>query len=73
MKLKYKIDRAGSWTEGTAVSTADKKEARLALPTKGNRFNEIQVGLDMTTTNSDSPEFYGFGLEVLDLKEEKRT
>ncbi len=72
MKLKYKIDRNSSWTKGDEISTTDAIEARLQLPTKGNRFNEFQVAVDITTSNSTSPELYGISVEVDDLKEEKR-
>lgn len=71
--LKYKIDRNDSWTAGTAVTTADKKEARLELPTKGNRYNEFQVAVDLATSNTTSPEFYGWGWESDDLQHERRT
>jgi len=71
--LKYKIDRADSWTFGDAVSTADKIEARLPLPTKGARFNEFQVGIDLATTNSTSPEVYGWAIDIDDLQRERRT
>ena len=71
--LKYKIDRNSSFVSGTAVTTADKKEARLPLPTKANRFNEFEYAVDLATTNSTSPEFYGIALEVDDLQHERRT
>jgi len=71
--LKYKIDRNSSWTSGSAVTTAAKKEARLQLPTKGNRFNEFQFAVDLATSNSTSPEFYGLGVEIDDLQEEERV
>lgn len=73
MTLKYKIDRNSSWTSGSAVTTADVKEARLPLPTKANRFNEVEVAVDMATTNSTSPEFYGWALDMDDLRHERRT
>lgn len=73
MTLKYKIDRNSSWTSGSAVSTADVKEARLPLPTKANRFNEFQVAVDMATSNSTSPEFYGWAVEYDSLQHERRV
>ena len=72
VKLKYKIDRDSDWTEGTAVTTVGAKEARLSLPTKGNRFNEFQYAVDLATTSSVSPEFYGITLEEDTLAHEKR-
>jgi hypothetical protein len=73
IKLKYKLDRNDNWTEGTAVTTAEKKEARLPLPKKGTRFNELQVGIDLETTGSASPEIYGWAVSIDDLAEEKRV
>ena len=73
MKLKYKIDRESNWEEGTAVSTTGVKEARLPLPTKASRFNEFQVAIDLTTTNTTSPEFYGWGFDFDDLQHERRS
>jgi hypothetical protein len=73
VRLEYKIDRDDNWTEGTAESTANAKESRLQLPTKGNRFNELEMAVNLTTTNTASPNFYGFGLELDDLASEKRT
>ena len=79
VKLKYKIDRASSWTEGVTdnqrgyAQTADDKEARLPFPTKGNRFNEFQVAIDLTTTNTTSPEVYGWAIEIDDLQHERKT
>ena len=73
MTLKYKIDRNDSWTSGSAITTADVKEARLPIPTKANRYNEFQVAVDMATSNTTSPEFYGWALESDDLQHERRT
>lgn len=71
--LKYKIDRESSWVSGDAVTTANVKEARLSLPTRSNRFNEFQFAVDVTTTNSTSPTFYGIGAEIDELTRERRT
>ena len=73
IKLSYKIDRESVWTDGTAVTTADAKEARLLLPTTGGRFDEFQMQTTISTTNSTSPEFYGMGLEYEDMTRERRT
>lgn len=73
IQLSYKIDRNDSWTDGTAETTADKKETRLTLPTKGNRFNEYQAQVTISTTNENSPEFYGLAWEISDLNSEKRV
>ena len=78
VKLKYKIDRSSSWVDGATqankgyATTADEKEARLSLPTKANRFNELQIGIELETTNSDSPEFYGISLELDEMQRERR-
>ena len=71
--LKYKIDRNSNWTTGDTEDTADKKEVRLSFPKQGTRFNELQVGVDLATTNSTSPEFYALGIEIDDLQHERRT
>jgi hypothetical protein len=71
--LKYKIDRQSSWVTGSVVTTADVKEARLALPTKANRFNEFQFGVNLATSNTSSPEFYGIALDEDTLAHERRT
>ena len=71
--LKYKLDRASSWTEDAAVTTANAVEARLPFPTKGNRFNDFQIGIDLATTGSASPEIYGWALDIDELQRERRT
>jgi hypothetical protein len=73
VQLEYKVDRESNWTEGTAVTTAGLKEARLPFPTQDTRFNELQVAIDLATTNTDSPEFYGFAIEYDDLTHERRV
>lgn len=73
VQIEYKIDRNSAWTEATAESTANAIESRVSLPTKTNRFNEFQVAIELTTTNSTSPEFYGFGFEFDNLNRERRT
>lgn len=73
MQLEYKIDRNDSWTEDDAVTTTDAIESRLVFASKSQRFNELQVAIDMATTNSTSPEFYGFGVEIDSLGEERRV
>lgn len=71
--LKYKIDRESDWATNTAESTAAAKESRFPLPTGDTRFNEVQVGVNIATTNTTSPEFYGMGFEYDDLKGERRV
>lgn len=72
-QFEYKIDRQSSWVEVAAESTAGKKETRFSLPRKGNKFNELQVAIEISTSNSVSPEFYGFGAEIEDLGGERRV
>ena len=72
-KAKYKIDREDSWEEGSLITTALAKETRLVIPTKSNRFDDFQVAIDIATSNTTSPEFYGWGLEYDDLNRERRT
>jgi hypothetical protein len=73
IKLSYKIDRESAWVDGTAVTTASAKEARLNFPTKSGRFDETQMQVTIATTNTTSPEFYGIAMELSDLKQERRT
>ena len=79
VKLKCKIDRNASWTEGATnankgyAAVAGEKKVRLPLPSGGNRFNEFQLGITLATTNTASPEFYGIAAAIDDLKQEERT
>jgi len=73
IQLSYKIDRESAWVDGTAVTTADKKEARLNIPTKGGRFDEFQMQVTMATTNTISPSFFGITTELDSLDRERRT
>jgi len=72
-RIKYRIDREDDWTYGDVISAADTKEARLAIPSMGTRWNDLQYGVDITTTNTTSPEFYGIAAEIDDFNEEKRV
>lgn len=79
VQLDYKIDREDNWHEGVTdnqqgyASTADQKEVRTTLPSPGNRFNEFQAAIELGTSNSTSPEFYGLGIEIEDLNAENRV
>jgi hypothetical protein len=73
IQQEYKIDRASTWVEGTAQTTASTKVDRLSLPSMGNRFYEIQTAIDIETTNTTSPEVYGLGISVEDLTQERRV
>jgi len=73
VRPEYKLDRESSWIEGTAETTADKKEVRLSLPTKGNRHSEFQVAIDLATTGSASPEIYSWAIDIDDLNRERRS
>jgi len=72
-RIKYRIDREDDWTYGDVISAADTKEARLAIPSMGTRWNDLQYGVNITTTNTTSPEFYGIAAEIDDFNEEKRV
>lgn len=61
---KYKINR-GSWVYGEAVSTGTSAYVEI-----NQRFNEIQVGFDGTTTGT-TPTILASTLEVRTLAEEK--
>lgn len=62
---KYKIDRAASWTYGDAAGTG-LKEAIVQI---NERYKEVQVGFDITTTGT-SPEVLSSMLLVETLAEE---
>lgn len=67
---KYKINRAGSWTSGSATTTGT--EARLTIGTGGTRFREIQFGMDLVATTA-TPEITGVTLEFDTLGEEEKS
>lgn len=51
-KLKYKIDRASSWTYSDSFTEANLQYpnvARFDISGDGNRFKEIQYGIDITS------------------------
>lgn len=64
---KYKINRASSWTTGTAVTSGT--SAYLEI---NKRFNEIQVGFDGTASAiATTPTITGSTLEVKQLHAER--
>jgi len=70
--LKYKLDRADSWTYLGAVTTADETIARLVISTDGSRYHEIQYGADLATTTTTSPKILGLTIESDLMKTETR-
>jgi len=70
---KWKVDRNSDWTSGSVVSTTGEKTGRDQVPTQSTRFNEIQIAIDLATSNTTSPEFYAIALEVDSLVEEQRV
>lgn len=61
IKLKYKLDRASSWTEGSLVNTAGETEASLDI-NMGNH-KEVQIAADMATSVSTAPSILELTLE----------
>lgn len=53
---KYRIDRAASFTSGTAVTTAGANEANLYI---NSNFKEIEFGFDLSQTGSTYPKVTG--------------
>ena len=64
--VKYDIDRSGSFTSGTANTTADSKETRLVIDSD---FKEIQIGLDLAATTG-GPVITSFFLEYDDASQD---
>lgn len=69
--IKYKLDRASSWTSLGAVTTVGADEARLVFG--GDRWQEIQYAADLYTTGSTSPTLLGLTLELDSQQEERRV
>ena len=69
VQIGYKINRASSYTTGTANTTDDSTETVLSLPPAG-RFREIQLEVLMAGSNSTMPTITYLGMEYDDLKEE---
>lgn len=70
--IKYKLDRATSWTYLGAVTTAGETIARLVIANNGARYHEIQYGVDLATTISTSPKLLSLSIEKDHLKTEER-
>ena len=71
-KLKYKLDRASTWTyseEFTTSTLTYPNYARFDI-TADRRFYEAQIGLDITTSGSVTPTFTSVGLVFDDNAQE---
>lgn len=64
VSLKYKIDRASSWTVNTAVTSGG-----VAKFNVNKRFYEIQFGIDLVATTT-TPEITFVGMNYDDLQKE---
>jgi ribosomal protein S16 len=73
VNVKYKLDRASSWTYLGAVTTVGETIARLVVSTGGSRYHEIQYGADLATTVSTSPKLLGLTIETDLHKSETRV
>ena len=71
--IKYKIDRASTWTALGEVTTEDETEARLKVATNGGRYKEIEYAVDLATTTTTSPTLLACTLEYDKLKTEGRV
>ena len=70
VQLGYKINRASSYTTGTANSTVGDTETRLPVPSSDARFKEIMFEVILATTGSTSPTVTAIVLEYDDMSEE---
>jgi len=66
---KFKVDRAGSWTTGTAATDGDTR-VELAVY---KRFTEFEFGFDIADPDGDYVKVTSVMLVYDDLKEERRT
>lgn len=66
---KYDLDRTGSFTAGTAVSTVGATKAEEAIYT---RCKEIQFGFTVGSSSNTFPKITEVVLEYDDLKEERQ-
>jgi hypothetical protein len=65
---KYKIDRAASYTTGTAEDTVGETRAEVLI---NSRFKEIEVGFDLVSSSNTFIKITSITLEWDDLEEEK--
>lgn len=71
--LKYKKDRASSWSssgDALIMSTVGATDASLTIEPDDGRFKEFQMAVDMATTGSTSPTIVNISLLFDDLAEE---
>lgn len=61
IKVKYKLDRASSWTESATLSTVG--ATKLRLPVSMGNHKEVQIACDLGATGSTSPTLLELGLE----------
>lgn len=66
---KYKLDRASSFTAGTAISTSGAVRAEEAIY---KRFKEIEVGFTLASTSNTFLKITEIVLEYDDCKEERQ-
>ena len=71
--IKYKIDREDNWHYLGPVTTAGETTARLVVMDNGQRYTELQYGVDLATTVSTSPKLLELTVESDLLQQEKRV
>ena len=71
--IKYKLDRNSNFKTLGAVSTVGATQARFTIADEGQRYKEIQYGVDLATSVSTSPKLLGVSLENDKLESEKRV
>jgi hypothetical protein len=65
--IKYKLDRASSWSYGDAATSGT--STQFEFPTT-RRFREIQYGFDVACTGTATPKITGITLEFNPLQQE---
>jgi len=71
VQLGYKVNRASSYTTGTANSTVDSAETELPIPATAARFTEFQWESILAATGSTSPTLTSVTLQFDDLAKEE--
>lgn len=62
VRVKYRKDRASTWTEGAYETTVDKTFVRLPIP-QGN-IKELEIACDLATTTTTAPVVIELGVEI---------
>ena len=67
---KYKLDRASSFTSGTAASTVGDTRAEEPIY---QRFNEVEIGFTLASSSNTYPKVISIEFSYDDLVEERTS